>query len=198
MVWNEISPIAPGEPAVVSQYNTLLDNVKDNRLLIARTALTASAASISFPGIPQDFRNLELWWTARSTGATLSTAVFLRFNNTSSGHRSLFTTVQTTGISTSATTAGAEAGIGVCPGTSAVNGNYFSSGVAQIPNYRETPHYHNFTATCAHLPTDVGGDFKRTESVGFFGSVAAVTRLDLLIGLGNFAAGTSVSLYGLR
>ena len=153
---------------------------------IASQTLTSSAASVTFSSIPTDgtYRDLVLViQNSSSSGSYL----FYRFNGVTT---SSYPAVYMTGDGTNAT-------------SSTNNFTYFdlSFGIGTPDGATVISHIMDFAATDKHK-TVLSRTSKASSGVaagaGRFASTSAITSIEITqTGFGNFAAGSTFSLYGV-
>lgn len=161
------------------------------------TTLGAGAANIDMTSIPAGYAGLLLMLYGRGVAALAADGAYLRFNGDTGAN---YDFQQINGV---AAVAGAAEGIGVTtgqiggvPGNNAP-ANVFGSITVFIPHYANTAN-NKACNSISHLrQSAVSGGLV----TGLFGmswrSTAAINRLTLILGTGNFAAGTRATLYAL-
>lgn len=168
--------------------------------LIATGTGTGTNSVISFTSIPQDYRHLQVRWSAKNTQSGAQNGnINFTINNVSSGstytgHR-LFgsgTTVQYQGQGTSTGANDFLLQESVSLNTTA---NAFSAGILDLFNYTDTSRNKTIRAHYGRADgTDIINFVVGTSS----NTSSAVTSLTFTARLDNFAAGTRFSLYGIR
>jgi hypothetical protein len=162
----------------------------ENYVLLERTELNASAASVTFANIPQTgYTDLKIVVSARASSG--SPDMYLRFNglNTNLSDRVAF------GVG--ASTAGSNSGsnIRVTLGSASSTANTFSNSEIYIPNYA--------SAVAKSVSIDsVAEDNGTTNNImwigaGLWNSTTAITQVDMVPSSSTFAAGSTFSLYGI-
>jgi hypothetical protein len=159
--------------------------------------LTSAQASISFNSIPQDFTDLYI--TASLQNAT-GNEVFVRFNQDSGANYS-WRRLRGTGTvasSDASSTYGAPYNsfyYFMYSSTITNDGaNLFGNGQLHIPNYSGS--------TVKSISSDAVNEINSTNAYqaiisGLWNNTAPITSINVT-GNGNFVAGTSISLYGVR
>jgi hypothetical protein len=184
-------PVAQGAAAIQA-----LATAVDARLgyQLIQELVLAAAGALSFTAIPAGFRALRVIFNAKGDTNAASTSHSLRLNNDSGSQN-----YGSTGGYASAL------GIGALPAAT-MPASYFASGELDIvygaaalaPAGRHIG-VHGFTiARIAAAGT--GADFSLAAVSGvWLGNFAgaAVNRLDLIPGAGNYVAGSRAALYGL-
>jgi hypothetical protein len=159
--------------------------------LIETKTLGTAAASIEFTSIPQDGTDLVLVVSGRSTSASIVVAVDCLINGSSSDMtgRYLEGTGSTTGSSTDL---GRLMALANGSGSTA---NSFGNSVCYIPNYA-------ITTTAKSWSVDASTENNATANINLISAnlwnpttKAAITSIRLDIRTGNFAVGSTASLY---
>lgn len=164
---------------------------------MVKIATLGSGASFDFTSIPGTYTDLKIIVLARGDTAAAGTAVHLHFNNDSAGNydsQTIDSNNTTNSASGQAATANNFAGIIAAASATA---NMASSIEITIPAYASTTFYKRYICT--------GGTSQGTASTnqyvriteGEWRNTAAITRVTLVPGAGNFAAGSTATLYGM-
>lgn len=176
--------------------NEKLDSTAGTVVKINETVLGSTAASISFTGIPATYSHLRIVVQARGTiggGGTIN--FMLRFNNDTTANYMwmLGFIYHSSSLATTQITNATGLVVGMIPDATAPAGQAGSITV-DIPNYRRTSFQKIVNSTSGvdvvQLVSYIGS--------GRWNSTAAISRIDFLAQSGSLAAGTVVSLYGLR
>ena len=150
--------------------------------LIKRIRLTASAASITFYNIPQDFDGLELVHSLQNAGAY--DIIKLSFNGSAanSSSRNLRGTGSVAASSTDAYAVG--------------GWSYNGNGSIFIPNYTSS----NYKSFSVDTVSEVNATDTRLGIVaGLWSQTAAITEIGLALNSGaSFTQYSSVALYGWK
>jgi hypothetical protein len=164
--------------------------------LISTTVLASATSSVTFSSIPQTYKHLMIRYSARSdnSGGT-SRVASLRFNGDTAGnyadHRfgnNGTTVTSVTNTSQTAVPAGYMTG-------STATANVFGAGVIDILDYTATTK--NKTVRSLNGYSVSSNNFVHLMS-GVWANTAAITSITFAdIGY-NLAAGTRVSLYGIK
>ena len=167
-------------------------------VLISTTELTgAAAASISFASVPQDYTDLAIRFTCRSTNASTDTNLLMVLNGNTTANQTLFpvfgngSTAAGTASNTTALV------IGKAPAASA-QANTFGNGYVYLYRYSETGILKygvgsSVTEDMAILAYQYGFGI----STGNISLTQAITSITISCLAGNLAQYSSVSLYGV-
>jgi hypothetical protein len=144
-------------------------------------------------GITGTYAHLWLVAYLRTSEAVNTSEVLLRFNaDASAAYWWQYLDGNGTVASAASGTSATSASIGVCPGDAAA-ATEFGSLHCQIPNYANTTSRKQLDADS----TSIGATTVRRANGALWTSIAAVNRLTLMPGAGNFKAGSRVTVYGL-
>lgn len=165
-----------------------------SRVLIASNTLGSAAASVTFSSIPGTYTDLVLKWSARCDTTTENVDIQL---NAATTNYSL-TQIDgygSSGVASSRSTTGL-VGIRVYGMTNSNNtASTFGSAEFYLPNYAGSTNKPNSTFAA----TETNGTVALIQAVaGLRSNTDAVTSLKLQTGSGNFVAGSSFFLYGLK
>jgi len=163
--------------------------------LIETITLGSNAASVTFSDIPQTYTDLKILISVRSTYASTSGILWLRFNG-DSGTNYPFRRLEGSGsaVSSNGTTAG-QIGIGRTTGSTAT-ANTFSNTEVYIPNYTGST-YKSVSSTAASENNAVAAQI--TATAGLWNNTSAITSLSVLDGeSSNLVTNSSFSLYGIK
>jgi hypothetical protein len=157
---------------------------------IATTTLGSAASSITFSSIPATFTDLRVVWTGISTINVVS--MRLRFNADSSSNYS----------NTSLFGDGSAAGSGRntnrtqidLPPTGGVSTTVPTFITVDVFSYAGS----TFKTVLATGQDDRNGSGYVTRDVGLWRSTSSITELALSLSSGNFATGTTATLYGIK
>ena len=157
---------------------------------------SGAAASYDFTNIPQEFSHLRIVVVGR--GDAGGAALFLRFNNDTAANydQQIFYNNSTTvaGVATAAATSMQVATLTLSTSTAG------QAGVAtiDIPAYSGTTFRKTTTSQAGAFRTEgTASSYEAAVFAGNWRSTAAITRVTLFLNSGNFAAGSSCSLYGM-
>lgn len=167
--------------------------------LIARTVLGASAASISFTGIPATYEDLLLVVMGRTDRAALNDLLRIRFNNDSAAnYYSQAISASAAAVAATEELAQTSGWVGQFAGNTATAG---LPGIAHIliPAYARTVFQKIARCQGAYSAANTTTNQILRSLMTRWASTAAINRVDVLPGTGpNFLTGTVASLYGIR
>lgn len=164
---------------------------------IAETVVTVAAATIDFTSIPATYRHLQLALYARGDTAATTATVGVTFNNDSAANYDLQTVT-----GTASTAAAAESfdqsniNLGSMAAASA-SANLFTPYEVIIPHYANSANNKTLISRMARKIGTATGNLTTIHLGGFWRSNAAINRITLTPGAGNFDVGTVATLYGL-
>jgi hypothetical protein len=159
--------------------------------LIASSTLTASATSVEFAGISQDYRDLVLIVYAKGVSDVYPA---VRFNNSSS---SFYSSVIMSGDGTNTNqlqTASANAGL--ITGRTWANATYGNLSYTHIMDYSATDKHKMFLSRAGQSVTSSGTGTEM--QTGRWPSYSAITSIQIVGGGGTFAASSTFHLYGIE
>lgn len=156
--------------------------------LISRQTLTGSAASVTFNSIPQTFQTLKLVVSGRATstnatmqvrpnGVTTNLSNRLLFGNGSVAQSNTSTNIQDIGLSISTDTA-----------------STFGSLEILFPNYAGSA---NKAVFGDGVTENNASTAYQSLSAGLWSNTSAITGMTLVVAAGDFASGSTFSLYGI-
>ncbi len=155
---------------------------------IATTTLGSAASSVTFNSISGTYTDLVLVCNFGADSA--SRLAYVRFNNDSATNYSN-TYVAGTGSAASSARNGNMTLI-YLDGTSYLQTTLTGNAIMNIQNYSNTTTY----KTAIHRYNDAAGE--ALASADLWRSTSAITRVDVLISAGNFLAGSTFTLYGIK
>jgi hypothetical protein len=155
---------------------------------LASITLQSASSSVTFSGIPQNYRDLILVVAGSATASASLT--FIRLNgDTGSNYSNVFARGNgSNAASSSETTTGAWFFYG-----NQVLGVDQSNAISQIMDYSATDK-HKSILTRANINNALGPSVEMTASR--WASTVAVTSLQVYVSSNNFAAGSTFNLYG--
>jgi len=165
---------------------------------ISTQTVGTAVATVTFSSIPQTYTDLVF---VSSTYYSAPVAMRVRFNNDSATNYS-YTIL---GGSNLAPGTGAYSGrdstissINLLAYYAATNstGNIFAPTVATFMNYSNSTTYKTLLSRSGAFDNSTGRDVELFA--GVWRSTAAITRVDLLTSSGNFAVGSTFTLYGIK
>jgi hypothetical protein len=157
---------------------------------IATTTLGSAAASITFSSIASSWTDLRLAWTGTSTINTVS--MRLRFNADSATNYSN-TTFLGDGSAAASYRNTNRPQIDLPP-TGGVSTTVPTFITVDVFSYAGS----TFKTVLATGSDDRNGSGYATRDVGLWRSTSAITELALSVSSGNFAIGTTATLYGIK
>lgn len=166
--------------------------------LLSDTLLAVDTASFDITGLDQTYKHLKLVAQLRGAEAAENVAPLVRFNNdsganykwtfiyTATNAGSAFATLESDGTTS--------ARIGLCPANSADAGSAVTVEML-ISSYAGTTFwkqlvYHGISSNISNVAHEFNGG-------GSWQSTAAITRVTLLPDVGNWLAGSRLTIYGL-
>jgi hypothetical protein len=167
----------------------------ENYILLERTELNASAASVTFANIPQTgYTDLKIVYSARTNAGGTSDHILMQLNGSTtslSGIRLVGNGAATASYSVSTGPAGQSNGSGS-------TANTFGSGEIYIPNYAgSTNKSWSADGVSENNATGVGSAAAEFNA-GLWSNTAAITSIRLIQEIGTaFLAGSTFSLYGI-
>jgi hypothetical protein len=165
----------------------------ENYVLLERTELNASAASITFANIPQTgYTDLKIVMSTRLDSASGANFNYITFNGVTTGYS--VRTLEGSGSSASSANASTR-NAGLDEGTSFTS-NTFSSTEIYIPNYNSA----NNKSYSVETVTENNATSAFMELVaGLWSNTAAITSIQIIPDTGgrNFVANSTFSLYGI-
>jgi hypothetical protein len=163
----------------------------ENYILLERTELNASAASVTFANIPQSgYTDLKIVVSARTDNANNAVYLVTEFNGVSSGYttRDLYGTG-----SAVASRALVNSNSPLIPGSTST-ASTFGNMEIYIPNYTSS----NFKSYSADSVTENNATLAfQALSAILWSNTAAITSIKLTPELGSLIAGSTFSLYGI-
>ena len=169
----------------------------ENYVLLERTELNATAASVTFANIPQTgYTDLKIVLSTRTTDTTAndSTAIALQFNGDTASNYSRRTLYGDGGAvgSTNATTTSMRIGFTTTNGDTA---NTFGSAEFYVPNY--TGSAQKSVSADAVTEANVAQYIYSALNAGLWTGTAAITSITVLTPSFSFLQYSTFSLYGL-
>lgn len=160
---------------------------------IATTTLGSAASTITFSSIPSTYTDLRLVLVATASSANTAYPRF-RFNGDTG------TNFSNTTLKANGTTAASDRDTSQ---TSLILGPYnYVALSTTIPTFGSIDIFSyagSTNKTCLTISNnDLNGSGEITARVGLWRSTSAITSIDILGNGGNFAAGTTATLYGIK
>jgi hypothetical protein len=159
--------------------------------LIERKQLDSAASSIEFTEIPQFYSDIVILTSLRSAQDDIATEIFIAFNGSTSSFsaRQLFGSGSTVGSSTPARQ------VGLLPALQSTS-NTFNNGTIYIPNYSGAT---NKSYSVDSVTENNATTAYQNIVTGLWSSTSPISSFTLTnTGSNNFAAGSSISLYGIN
>lgn len=165
--------------------------------VISSTTLSVTTSSISFSSIPQTYKDLMLVTHMRETGASVYANIWIRVNG-------IGTDYAESGSYTNGSNNGAFFGNrtdywyynNYIPAASAT-ANAFGPSSFYIPNYTSAFFKcisgHSVGTNAATAPTNT----RQGITSGLWANTSAITSITMIGGNGDFAAGSTATLYGV-
>lgn len=181
---------ATGDVELASEYKKGIGSISD-------TTLGGSAANVDVSSIVSTYAHLLVVVYARGDTAATSTPVNLRFNG-DAGANYDSQELQASGASVSPAEAFAQTVMlaGHAPANTAP-ANLFCAMVAFIPHYAGSANNKLALAISSIRVGTTTGLMANTLNGAFWRSTAAINRVTIQPGAGNFVAGTRVTIYGM-
>jgi hypothetical protein len=167
--------------------------------LISTTLLSTSTASVSFSSIVGTYKHLQLRVTGRSTttsGGFYSTIIKTIVNSdTGSNYAWHYLSGSGTSVQSGGSTSQSSLLYTGSIPTSEVTADIFGAAIIDILDYASTSKNKTFRTLSGHHSSNA----KPIQfSSGLWMNTSAITNLTLSSNLGNFAAGSRFSLYGIK
>jgi len=163
---------------------------------VVDSTLGVASASIDFTGLPTTYAHLLIEAYLRGDTAAGNVTAGIRFNNDSGAN------YNTQGLQANNTTV---TGTGTLSGTSVFTqiaaasapANAFSPLRIEIPHYAGSVNFKGLSGTSGWETTDTAAGQALNLFTGIWKSTAAINRVTLIVGAGNFAAGSRVTVYAM-
>jgi hypothetical protein len=155
-------------------------------------------ATVSFSGIPQTYRHLQLVAVARVSGGTVWQNAYVQFNgDTGANYEEEFLQIFGGGTSASFNGALSSLPVGLIAGGGApANASSFVD--MRIYDYARAFGSKQFHSVSLGHGADGGGDYQRQEVAGTWENNAAISSITVSTDAGyDFAAGSVITLYGI-
>jgi hypothetical protein len=161
--------------------------------LIERRELTEAASSIEFTGIPQFYTDLVIFTSLRNSSAGNQNGR-ITFNGSTSGYSERLLFGNGSSVSTDSASGSLINWVDYNPGTNAT-ANTFGSSAIYIPNYT--------SSSSKSVSSDAVSENNGTTAIQYLNTAlwnnsAPITSFAFTPSSGNFAAGSSISLYGIN
>ena len=153
-----------------------------------------STSAITFKGIPQNYRHLQIRAILRNSGANTEALSSMVFNGDTSANYSTGYLYGTGASVATAHTASTSFGYFIDGNGSGTLSNVFASGVVDIPDYAVTSKYKTARGLSGWDANGSGFNFLTSSN---WRSYAPITSITITCGQGNFAQNSHFALYGL-
>lgn len=164
---------------------------------IAESVLAVDTATITFSSLPTTYRHLRLILHARSTEAATMATVYARINADTTANYDVEYQISSAGTTTSFEVIGSTAmQIGSAPAASA-GANLFSLIDTLFTSYRSNVQKMARSTVTQKIGTATGNISVR-DYANVYRDTSPVLSITLLLPAGNFAAGTTATLYGIN
>jgi hypothetical protein len=162
--------------------------------LISTQVLSSSASSVTFSSIPQNYKHLQVRFSARSNATTTAHDIFLRFNSiTTNSYAQHWLYGDGSGLSSFGnTTSLPTIGVG-CHGANEA-ANAFGAGIVDIIDYAST----SKNTTGKSLVGTTGGSHRIYLASQLLNNTAAITSVQFISQYLTFVPGSRFSLYGIQ
>jgi hypothetical protein len=155
-----------------------------------------TSPNIDFQNIPATYKHLKIVGQARLTGAALEGDIDVRLNNDAGANYNYQTNKgENANEIAAAVTGGTEFTIGQAPANTA-DANHANGLFFEVPNYAGVVLFKTIVGMLIHIPNNTVADFSIVQFAGMWEDVSAVDRVTLISGSGNFATGSTFTLYG--
>jgi hypothetical protein len=166
----------------------------ENYVLLERTELNASAASVTFANIPQTgYTDLKVVFSARTTAAARDDFFKVQINGSSSNFSARVLYGSGSGAASFSDTTGYAGAIDAANATA----NTFNNGEFYIPNYTSTTTAKSFSVDAVQEDNQAQAFITMVAGLWNPGTQAAITSITLVPNSGSFVANSTFSLYGI-
>jgi hypothetical protein len=164
---------------------------------LSDTTLGAGAATIDISSISSAYAHLRLVIQGRGDTVANNVGLFLRLNNDSGASQYTYAWLLGSGV-TASTVDNASSTQMQVGNLAAASASATLSGSAEIliPNYTNTTFIKRVQSQFSAQWGSGAGSWQAGTVGGYWANTAAVNRITLIPGAGNFVAGTRVTLYG--
>jgi hypothetical protein len=166
----------------------------ENYILLERTELNASAASVTFANIPQSgYTDLKIVVSARTTAAARDDFFKVQINGSSSNFSAKVLYGSGSGAASFSDTSGYAGAIDAANATA----NTFNNGEFYIPNYTSTTNAKSFSVDTVQEDNQAQAFITMVAGLWNPGTQAAITSITFVPNSGSFVASSTFSLYGI-
>jgi hypothetical protein len=170
------------------------DATESRLVLIESQVLGVAAASVTFSAIPQTYKHLKVFVSARSAVVSKYDSGFARFNGDSGANYWYASHTQGTAHSVWSSNSETQAGIYSNPGNSSDTDLF---GASEIVFFDYTGSSKKIVASLKWEPTD-SAEFNGNQSIVTWQNTAAITSILMWANGGNLMAGSRFDLYGVK
>lgn len=163
--------------------------------LISSNILSSSAASVTFSAIPSTYTDLVLRVSARGSFANISNIINFRVNASATSDYSRTLLLGDGSAAASARSSNVAQFQGLVTPAASSTSNVFSSAELYLPNYAGSANKVMSSISAAEN-NNANADLYATA--GLRSNTAAVTEINLALNFGDFVAGSSFYLYGIK
>lgn len=160
---------------------------------IASTTFTTAAATCNFSSIPQTYQDLFIVVSSRSTDASYMNAIKVYNVNADTGSNYTYTALFGDGGGVAAQRQTSVPFILFGGYTTTLTSGVYEVHTVNINNYKSTTQFKSFLGR----RSSAGTTGYVAVAAGTWRNTAAITSLDVAQQIGNFAAGSTVTLYGI-
>jgi hypothetical protein len=162
---------------------------------IATVNGTGSSTSLTFSSIPSTYTHLQIRGISRNTGGSLSYAIYLTFNGSSTGYSWHY--LKGNGTVASASGAVSEVNINLqnAEAGGSSTANTVGGQIIDILDYGNTNKYKTVRALTG---TDTNGGGAISLGSGLWQNTSAISSLTITNGYDFFSTSTTFALYGIK
>ena len=166
---------------------------------LATVTADGTSPNLDFTSISQGFTHLQLMIIGRSSVGAASDNCVLRLNGDSTAAHYDWTSVRGNNAAASSNNGGTgDSSVGLLAVTAnTATANYASLHLIDIPFYTTTTFFKPVYATTGTVTAQTAAGGNTNSMNGFWRSTAAVTQLTVVLGTGNWMAGSTGTLYGI-
>lgn len=165
---------------------------------IATVTGTGSSTSLTFSSIPSTYQHLQIRGVSRNTGGSLSYAIYLTFNGSSTGYAWHY--LKGNGSAASASGAANEVNINLqnadAGGTSVAS--TVGTSIIDIHDYASTSKYKTVRALSGTDANTASTGFAISLGSGLWQSTNAISSITITNGYDFFSTNTTFALYGIK
>ena len=166
--------------------------------LIKGETIASSAASYTFTAIPSTFTDLVVRTSTRGSQVNANTNMYIQFNGNTSAVYS-WTYLDGTGTSASSSRLSGDTQLRANKTTADnATANTFSSYELYLPSYTANQNKQISTINAQENNTTANGDWYIDARANLFSSTTAISSVTFSLASGNFMAGSSFYLYGIK